>query len=69
MDIEELLTKPISELTQDEIKQCVEFMKGMYQDLLQIVSGHTKKEKDEIILSLTFAEKVTLVKGYRDGRK
>ena len=68
MDIKEILVKPVSELTVDEQKEAIKFLKGMYQDLLEVVGGRTKNEKDEAIRALSFEQKIDLVKEFRSGR-
>lgn len=68
MNIKEILTKPVGELTEDEQREAVKFLKGMYQDLLEVVGGRTKNEKDEAIRALSFEQKIDLVKEYRSGR-
>lgn len=68
MDIKEILTKPVNELTEDEQKEAAKFLKGMYADLLQIVNGASHNEKDKAIEALSFEEKIDLVKEYRSGR-
>ena len=68
MDIKEILTKPVGELTEDEQREAVKFLKGMYQDLLEVVGGRTKNEKDKAIRPLSFEQKIDLVKEYRSGR-
>ena len=68
MDIKEILTKPVGELTEDEQREAVKFLKGMYQDLLEVVGGRTKNEKDKAIRALSFEQKIDLVKEYRSGR-
>lgn len=68
MNIKDILTKPVGELTEDEQREAVKFLKGMYQDLLEVVGGRTKNEKDEAIRALSFEQKIDLVKEYRSGR-
>ena len=68
VNIKEILTKPVGELTEDEQREAVKFLKGMYQDLLEVVGGRTKNEKDEAIRALSFEQKIDLVKEYRSGR-
>jgi hypothetical protein cdivTM_08453 len=68
MNIKEILLKPVSELTMDEQEQAAKFLKGAYQDLLEMVDGHTKNEKDKTILALSFEQKIDLVIEYRNGR-
>lgn len=52
----------------DEQEQAAKFLKGAYQDLLEMVDGHTKNEKDKTILALSFEQKIDLVIEYRNGR-
>lgn len=68
MNIKEILLKPVSELTMYEQEQAAKFLKGAYQDLLEMVDGHTKNEKDKTILALSFEQKIDLVIEYRNGR-
>ena len=68
MDIEEILTKPVGELTIEQQEQALKFLKGMYADLLKIVDGASQDEKDKAIQALSFEEKIDLVKEYRSGR-
>ena len=68
MNIKDILTKPVGELTEDEQREAAKFLKGMYQDLLEVVGGRTKNEKDEAIRALSFEQKIDLVKEYRSGR-
>ena len=68
MDIKDILTKPVGELTEDEQREAVKFLKGMYQDLLEVVGGRTRNEKDKAIRALSFEQKIDLVKEYRSGR-
>lgn len=68
MNIKEILFKPVSELTMDEQEQAAKFLKGAYQDLLEMVDGRTKNEKDKAILALNFEQKIDLVIEYRNGR-
>lgn len=68
MNIKEILLKPVSELTMDEQEQATKFLKGAYQDLLEMVDGRTKNEKDKAILALNFEQKIDLVIEYRNGR-
>lgn len=68
MNIKEILLKPVSELTMDEQEQAAKFLKGAHQDLLEMVDGHTKNEKDKAILALSFEQKIDLVIEYRNER-
>ena len=68
MNIKEILLKPVSESTMDEQEQAAKFLKGAYQDLLEMVDGHTKNEKDKAIEALSFEQKIDLVIEYRNGR-
>ena len=68
MNIKEILLKPVSELTMDEQEQAAKFLKGAYQDLLEMVDGHTKNEKYKAIEALSFEQKIDLVIEYRNGR-
>ena len=68
MNIKEILLKPVSELTMNEQEQAAKFLKGAYQDLLEMVDGRTKNEKDKAIRSLSFEQKIDLVIEYRNGR-
>lgn len=68
MNIKEILLKPVSELTMDEQEQAAKFLKGAYQDLLEMVDGHTKNEEDKAIEALSFEQKIDLVIEYRNGR-
>ena len=68
MNIKEILLKPVSELTMDEQEQAAKFLKGAYQDLPEMVDGHTKNEKDKAIEALSFEQKIDLVIEYRNGR-
>ena len=68
MNIKEILLKPVSELTMDEQEQAAKFLKGAYQDLLEMVDGHTKNEKDKAIEALSFEQKSDWVIEYRNGR-
>ena len=68
MNIKDILLKPVSELTMDEQEQAAKFLKGAYQDLLEMVDGHTKNEKDKAILALNFEQKINLVIEYRNRR-
>lgn len=69
MNIKDILTKPVGELTIEQQEQAIEFLKGMYNDLLKVVGGKTRNEKDKIIKSLSFEEKIKLVEEYRRARK
>ena len=68
MNIKEILLKPVSELTMDEQERAAKFLKGAYQDLLEMVDGRTKNEKDKAIQSLSFEQRIDLVIDYRNGR-
>ena len=68
MNIKDILLKPVSELTMDEQEQAAKFLKGTYQDLLEMVDGRTKNEKDKAIEALSFEQKINLVIEYRNGR-
>lgn len=68
MNIKDILTKPVGELTEHEQREAVKFLKGMYQDLLEVVGGRTKNEKDQAIRALSFEQKIDLAKEYRSGR-
>ena len=68
MNIKDILLKPVSELTMDEQEQAAKFLKGAYQDLLEMVDGRTKNEKDKAILALNFEQKTNLVIEYRNER-
>lgn len=68
MDIKEILTKPVGELTIEQQERALKFLKGMYADLLKIVDGASQDEKDKAIQALSFEEKIDLVKEYRSGR-
>lgn len=68
MNIKDILLKPVSELTIDEQEQAAKFLKGAYQDLLEMVDGRTKNEKDKAIEALSFEQKIDLVIEYRNGR-
>lgn len=68
MDIKEILTKPVGELTIEQQEQALKFLKGMYADLLKIVDGASQDEKDKAIEALSFEEKIDLVKEYGSGR-
>ena len=48
MNIKDILLKPVSELTMDEQEQAAKFLKGTYQDLLEMVDGRTKNEKTRL---------------------
>lgn len=61
--------KPVGELTIEQQEQAIKFLKGMYNDLLKVVGGKTRDEKDKIIKSLSFEEKIKLVEEYRRARK
>lgn len=61
--------KPVGELTIEQQEQAIKFLKGMYNDLLKVVGGKTRNEKDKIIKSLSFEEKIKLVEEYRRARK
>ena len=52
----------------DEQEQAAKFLKGAYQDLLEMVDGRTKNEKDKAIEALSFEQKIDLVIEYRNGR-
>nr|DAX51327.1 MAG TPA: hypothetical protein [Caudoviricetes sp.] len=69
MNIKDILTKPVGELTIEQQEQAIKFLKGMYNDLLKVVGGKTRNEKDKIIKSLSFEEKIKLVEEYRRARK
>lgn len=69
MNIKDILTKPVGELTIKQQEQAIKFLKGMYNDLLKVVGGKTRNEKDKIIKSLSFEEKIKLVEEYRRARK
>lgn len=69
MNIKDILMKPVGELTIEQQEQAIKFLKGMYNDLLKVVGGKTRDEKDKIIKSLSFEEKIKLVEGYRRARK
>lgn len=69
MNIKDILTKPVGELTIEQQEQAIKFLKGMYNDLLKVVGGKTRDEKDKIIKSLGFEEKIKLVEEYRRARK
>lgn len=69
MNIKDILMKPVGELTIEQQEQAIKFLKGMYEDLLKAVGGKTRNEKDEIIKSLSFEEKIKLVEEYRRARK
>jgi hypothetical protein cdivTM_08453 len=69
MNIKDILTKPVGELTIEQQEQAIKFLKGMYNDLLKVVGGKTRDEKDKIIKSLSFEEKIKLVEEYRRARK
>lgn len=69
MNIKDILTKPVGELTIEQQEQAIKFLKGMYEDLLKVVGGKTRDEKDKIIKSLSFEEKIKLVEEYRRARK
>lgn len=69
MDIKEILTKPVGELTIKQQEQAIKFLKGMYADLLRIVDGASQDEKDKAIQALSFEEKIKLVEEYRRARK
>ena len=69
MDIKEILTKPVGELTIKQQEQAIKFLKGMYADLLRIVDGASQDEKDKAIQALSFEEKIELVEEYRRARK
>ena len=68
MNIKDILLKPVSELTMDEQEQAAKFLKGVYQDLLEMVDGRTQNEKDKAIEALSFEQKIDLVIEYRNGR-
>ena len=72
MNIKDILRKPVSELTMDEQEQeqeqAAKFLKGAYQDLLEMVDGRTKNEKDKAIEALSFEQIIDLVIEYRNGR-
>ena len=65
MNIKDILLKPVSELTMDEQEQAAKFLKGAYQDLLEMVDGRTKNKAIE---ALSFEQKIDLVIEYRNGR-
>lgn len=69
MNIKDILMKPVGELTIEQQEQAIKFLKGMYNDLLKVVGGKTRDEKDKIIKSLSFEEKIKLVEEYRRARK
>ena len=69
MNIKDILMKPVGELTIEQQEQAIKFLKGMYNDLLKVVGGKTRNEKDKIIKSLSFEEKIKLVEEYRRARK
>ena len=68
MNIKDILLKPVSELTMDKQEQAAKFLKGVYQDLLEMVDGRTKNEKDKAILALSFEQIIDLVIEYRNER-
>ena len=68
MNIKDILLKPVSELTMDKQEQAAKFLKGVYQDLLEMVDGRTKNEKDKAIEALSFEQIIDLVIEYRNGR-
>lgn len=68
MNIKDILMKPVGELTIEQQEQALKFLKGMYNDLLKVVGGKTRDEKDKAIEALSFEEKIDLVKEYRSGR-
>lgn len=44
------------------------FLRVRYQDLLEMVDGRTKNEKDKAIEALSFEQKIDLVIEYRNER-
>ena len=52
----------------NEQEQAAKFLKGAYQDLLEMVDGRTKNEKDKAIRSLSFEQIIDLVIEYRNRR-
>lgn len=52
----------------NEQEQAAKFLKGAYQDLLEMVDGRTKNEKDKTIRSLSFEQIIDLVIEYRNRR-